>query len=295
MLFRSVDDILPFVDWSPFFWAFELKGVYPRILEHKDYGKQAKNLFEDAQKILDVIRRKKIFKPRAVVGLWPANSNGDDVVIYQDDSRRFILETAHFLRQQDPTLPTTLSLSDFVAPKTSGLIDYFGGFVVSTGPEVEVYAKSFEQDKDDYSAIIVKAIGDRLAEGLAEMMHKKIRDQWGYGKKEKLSPEELIREEYRGIRPAPGYPACPDHTEKGLLWNLLSADENAGATLTENYAIYPPSSVAGWYIGHPESKYFTLGKIGIDQVKDYAQRKGLNVDSVEKWLSPNLDYDPGVR
>jgi 5-methyltetrahydrofolate--homocysteine methyltransferase len=289
----SVEEIIPFIDWSPLFWVWELKGVYPKIFEHKKWGKQAKILFEDAQNLLNQIVKEKRFRPRAVLSFWPANSSGDDIEIYSDNSRKKAISKFLTLRQQKDKgkNETYLGLSDFVAPKESGREDYIGGFVVTAGEEVEEFSETFKENNDDYSAIMVKALGDRIAEALAEMMHKKARENWGYGKEEKLSPADLIKEKYRGIRPAPGYPACPDHTEKAELWRLLDAEKNIGVELTENYAIYPPSSVAGLYFSHPDSKYFHVGQINRDQVEDYAKRKGISVEEAEKWLRPNLGYD----
>lgn len=287
-----VEDIAPYIDWSPFFWVWELKGVYPKIFEHKKWGKQAKSLFSDAEKLLGRIAKEKRFRPRAVLGYWPANSVGDDVEIYADEDRDKVIARLHFLRQQRDRgkNETYFCLADFVAPKESGRKDYIGGFVVTAGEEVEEFAESFKAKHDDYSAIMVQALGDRVAEALAEMMHKKVRESWGYGKDEDLSYEDLIKEKYRGIRPAPGYPACPDHTEKIILWNLLDAEKNIGVRLTETYAIYPPSSVAGLYFAHPESKYFHVGDIGKDQAEDYATRKDMPLSEAEKWLRPNLGY-----
>ncbi len=288
-----VEEIIPFIDWSPLFWVWELKGVYPKIFEHKKWGKQAKILFEDAQNLLNQIVKEKRFRPRAVLSFWPANSSGDDIEIYSDNSRKKAISKFRTLRQQKDKgkNETYLGLSDFVAPRESGREDYIGGFIVTAGEEVEEFSETFKENNDDYSAIMVKALGDRIAEALAEMMHKKARENWGYGKEEKLSPADLIKEKYRGIRPAPGYPACPDHTEKAELWRLLDAEKNIGVELTENYAIYPPSSVAGLYFPHPDSKYFHVGQINRDQVEDYAKRKGISVEEAEKWLRPNLGYD----
>ncbi len=286
-----IEQVIPYIDWSPLFWVWELKGTYPKILEHKERGKQAKSLFNDAQKLLKKIVLEKRFRPKAVVGFWPANSVGDDVEIYSDESRQQVSERFHFLRQQkDKGEGTYLSLADFVAPKDSGVADHIGGFVVTAGEEVEEFSETFKAAGDDYTAIMVQALGDRIAEALAEMVHKKARENWGYGKNEKLTYEELIKEKYRGIRPAPGYPASPDHTEKAILWELLDAEKNIGASITESFAIYPPSSVAGLYFSHPESKYFHVDKINKDQVEEYAKRKGMTVEEVEKWLMPNLGY-----
>ncbi|GJM15255.1 MAG: methionine synthase [Thermodesulfobacteriota bacterium] len=288
-----VEEIIPFIDWSPLFWVWELKGSYPKILDHKKWGEQAKTIFEDAQKLLTQIVTEKRFRPRAVISLWPANSIGDDIEIYSDNSRTKVISKFHSLRQQKEKgdEETYLALSDFVAPRESNREDYIGGFVVTSGEEVEQFSDTFKENHDDYSAIMVQALGDRIAEALAEMIHKRVRDKWGYGLEEDLSSEDLIKEKYRGIRPAPGYPASPDHTEKGTLWKLLDVEKNIGVELTENYAIYPPSSVAGLYFAHPESKYFHLGQIDRDQVEDFATRKGISVEEAEKWLRPNLGYD----
>lgn len=283
-----LDQIVPYIDWSPFFWTWEMKGTYPKILESEKYGTEAKKLFKDASKVLAEIVKNNRFSPRAVWGLWPANSEGEDIRLFKDENRSETFEVLHFLRQQkvnDSSSPCR-SLADFVAPK--GHNDYCGGFVVTMGPEVEAYAKTFEDAGDDYNSILVKAIGDRLAEALAEMLHKKVRDNWKFGLKEELTQEDLIKEKYRGVRPAPGYPACPDHTEKEILWRMLDAETNTGAKLTENYAMYPASSVSGFYMQYPDSKYFNLGKIGQDQLEDYSKRKGKTVDEMKRWLSPNL-------
>lgn len=287
-----VEDIIPFIDWSPLFWVWELKGVYPKIFEHKKWGEQARNLFEDAQNLLKRIAEEKRFRPRAVTAFWPANSKGDDIEIYANNKRKEVIARFHFLRQQKDkgANETYLCLSDFIAPADSRREDYLGGFVVTAGEEVEEFADTFKAEHDDYTAIMVKALGDRIAEALAEMMHKKARENWGYGRDENLSTEGLIKEKYRGIRPAPGYPACPDHTEKETLWKLLDAEKNIGVRLTENFAIYPPSSVAGLYFAHPEAKYFHVGTIDKDQAEDYAERKDIPLSEVEKWLRPNLGY-----
>lgn len=289
-------DVVPYIDWSPFFWTWELKGLYPGILTHAKWGTQAKELFKDAQAMLEDIINGKRFQARAVQAFWPANSVGDDVEIYTDDTRATVLSRFHFLRQQRKKTdePIYYCLSDFVAPKESGRKDYIGGFCVTSGAEVEAYADSFKVRHDDYSAILAKALGDRFAEALAEMMHLKMRNVWGYGEAEKLTIDELIKEKYRGIRPAPGYPACPDHTEKRNLFDLLQAEETAHVRLTENMAMYPPSSVSGLYFAHPEAKYFRVGQIAKDQVEDYSRRKMMDLASVERWLAPNLGYDRPV-
>lgn len=282
----SLEEIVPYIDWSPFFWTWELKGTYPKILGNEHYGSEAKKLFNDAKALLDKIIQDKIFKPKALVGIFPAYSQGDDVIVNNQT-------TFHFLRQQKEKINEEgvyYSLADFIAPK--GFNDYLGGFVVTIGHEVEAFAKTFKDKNDDYSSIMVKAIGDRLAEALAELTHKKVREIFGYGLNENLSNEDLIKEKYRGVRPAPGYPACPDHTEKEILWELLGAQKAIDVTLTENFAMNPPSSVSGFYFNHPEAKYFNVGNIGEDQVKNYSQRKSQTIQYVEKWLAPNLGYEP---
>jgi 5-methyltetrahydrofolate--homocysteine methyltransferase len=239
----------------------------------------------------------KWLQANAVIGLWPANSVGDDIEIYTDETRTQVLETVHNLRQQNKKAAgqANYCLSDFVAPKSSGIADYIGGFAVTTGLGIEEHVARFEANHDDYSAIMLKALADRLAEAFAERLHQRVRQEfWGYASNETLSNEELITEKYRGIRPAPGYPACPDHTEKGLLFQLLDASKQTGISLTESYAMYPTAAVSGWYFGHPESKYFGLGKINRDQVEEYAQRKNMSLEDTERWLSPVLAYEPGL-
>ncbi len=290
-----LEDIVPYIDWSPFFWTWELKGLYPSILQHAKWGAEARSLMRDAEAMLEDIVRNKRFRARAVMGIWPANSIGDDIEIYGDDERRDDpLWTFHFLRQQREKSDdkTFLCLSDYVAPKTSGRRDYLGGFAVTSGEEVDTFADSFKARHDDYNSIMVKALGDRFAEALAEMMHKKARLIWGYGREERLTPEDLIRERYRGIRPAPGYPACPDHTEKLTLWRAMQVEERVGIKLTESMAMYPGGSVSGWYFSHPEAAYFRVGAISQDQVREYSQRKNMPLAEVEKWLRPNLGYEP---
>jgi 5-methyltetrahydrofolate--homocysteine methyltransferase len=289
-----LEQVVPFIDWTPFFWVWELKGVYPRIFEHKKWGKQAQNLYNDAQHLLKEIITEKKFRVAAVTGIWPANSIGDDIEVYDHDKTNKALGTFRFLRQQqaEGNKNVYYCLADFIAPKGSGRVDYLGCFVVTAGWEVETLAAAFSSKHDDYHAIMVKALGDRFAEALAELMHKRARENWGYGLEEHLTYDDLIKEKYRGIRPAPGYPSCPDHTEKALLWKLLKTDENIGVVLTENFAMNPPSSVSGWYIAHPQAMYFHLGKIDRDQVKEYAKRKGMPLHVVEKWLQPNLGYEP---
>ena len=286
----SLEEVAGYIDWSPFFWAWELKGVFPRILEHPKRGSHAKKLYRDGQALLKRIVLEKAFIPRAVVGVFRANSVGDDVEIYGEE--KGVLAMFHFLRQQEMRSKQGhhYCLSDFIAPKTSGREDYMGGFVVTAGDGVEKLSEHFKEKGDDYNSIMASALGDRIAEALAEMIHKKVRDLWGYGKEEKLSLEDMINEKYRGIRPAPGYPSCPDHTEKKILWDLLEAEKHTGVSLTESFAMTPPSSVSGFYMVHPKSRYFSLGKILKDQVRDYAERKEVGLEEAEKWLRPNLGY-----
>ncbi len=288
-----VSEIIPWIDWSPFFWSWEIKGVYPGILESKRYGQQARELFSDAQKLLNEIITHQYFKPEAVIGLWPCNRVGDDIEVYDSPLRENIVARFHFLRQQKQKTSDEpyLCLADFIAPKEAG-IDYMGGFAVTMGPGVEKWARFYEQKMDDYKGILIKAVGDRCAEALAELMHKRIRDAWGYGMNEEFNLEQVIKEEYRGIRPAPGYPACPDHTEKGILWSLLGVEEAISVSLTENFAMTPASSVSGFYFAHPKAQYFRVGQIMEDQVADYASRKGMTKAEAERWLAPNLGYTP---
>jgi len=282
-----------YIDWTPFFHTWELKGVYPRILEHPEYGAQAKQIFEEANALLDRIIAEKLITARGVYGLFAANSMGDDVALFTDESRSAELKRFHFLRQQankEGSEPCR-SLSDFIAPSETGLADHIGAFAVTSGIGLKELCDSFRAVNDDYNAIMAEAIADRLAEAFAECLHKRVRDEWGYGLAETFTPAELVQEKYRGIRPAAGYPACPDHTEKGTLWNLLDVEANTGIKITESFAMWPGSSVSGLYFAHPESRYFSLGKIDRDQVADYAERKGMTVAEVERWLGPNLNYD----
>jgi 5-methyltetrahydrofolate--homocysteine methyltransferase len=282
-----------FIDWTPFFHTWELRGVYPRILEHEKYGPQARQVFAEANALLDTIIEQNLITAKGVYGLFPANAVGDDVEVYGDEGRKQVLHRFHFLRQQmqkDDSEPCR-SLVDFIAPKDTGLADHLGAFAVTTGIGLKELCDSFRAKHDDYNAIMAEAIADRLAEAFAECLHKRVREEWGYGRAENLSTEELIHEKYRGIRPAPGYPACPDHTEKGTLWQLLDVRANTGMLLTESFAMWPGSSVSGLYFAHPESRYFSLGKIDRDQVADYHQRKGMTIAEVERWLGPNLNYD----
>jgi 5-methyltetrahydrofolate--homocysteine methyltransferase len=286
-----LEELLPYIDWTPFFIAWELAGKYPRILEDEVVGESARQLFEDAQAMLSRIVEEKLLQANAVVGLFPANAEGDDIVVYEDDTRDRVRARLHHLRQQmdKPNDQPNWCLSDYIAPVDSGVADYIGGFVVTTGLGADQLAKQYEEAADDYNAIMVKALADRLAEAFAEKLHEIVRtDYWGYARNETLGNEELIAEKYQGIRPAPGYPACPDHTEKGTLFKLLCAEDNADVTLTEHFAMFPAASVSGFYFSHPESRYFGLGKIDRDQLEDYAGRKGWTVQEAERWLSPNL-------
>ncbi|MEI6834134.1 MAG: methionine synthase [bacterium] len=287
----ALDEVIPFIDWSPFFWTWGIQGMFPKLFDSQKVGHEAQKLFADAQQMLEEISRNNLLAPKAVLGFWPAQSAGDDVLLYKDDTRSQLLTKLCFLRQQRERSDDEpyLSLADFVAPEDSNRKDWLGAFVVTAGAGVETLARRYEDEHDDYSAIMVKALGDRIAEALAEMMHKKARVNWGYEREEQpLIIDDLIKEQYRGIRPAPGYPACPDHTEKAKIWELLAAEKNTGVSLTESFAMSPGSSVSGLYFAHPGSKYFRVGDIRRDQLESYAQRKGLPVDVVAKWLAPHL-------
>ena len=284
-----------FIDWSPLFHTWELKGVYPRILDDERQGAQARQIFTEANALLDRMIEENLITARGVYGFFPANAIGDDIELYADGARQDVRARLHFLRQQanrEGNEPCR-SLADFVAPKDTGLPDYVGAFAVTSGVGLKEVCDQFRAQHDDYSAIMAEAIADRLAEAFAECLHKKVREEWGYGCGENISNEDLIEEKYRGIRPAPGYPACPDHTEKGTIWQLLDVEANAGMQLTESFAMWPGSSVSGIYFAHPESRYFAVGKIDRDQVDDYARRKGMSLPQAERWLGPNLNYDPG--
>ncbi|AMO79862.1 methionine synthase [Obesumbacterium proteus] len=289
----SIDVLRNYIDWTPFFMTWSLAGKYPRILEDEVVGEEAKRVFADANAMLDDLARSGKLNPRGVYGLFPANRVGDDVEIYSNEFRNELLVTGHHLRQQtEKTDFANYCLADFVAPKSSGKADYIGAFAVTGGLEEDTLADMYEAQHDDYNKIMVKALSDRLAEAFAEYLHEKVRKvHWGYAANENLSNEELIRENYQGIRPAPGYPACPEHTEKAAIWTLLDAENSVGMKLTESYAMWPGASVSGWYFSHPESKYFAVAQIQRDQVEDYAQRKGMPVSEVERWLAPNLGYD----
>ncbi len=298
---RVFDDIdlnalREYIDWMPFFNAWEFHGKFPQILSDAKVGEVASALFNDAKLMLDKIIAEKWLQARAVIGFFPANSTDhDDILLYADESRK---ETSHRLcqlRQQRAKSEGYAQgcLADFVAPAETGVADYIGGFAVTAGIGIDEHVERFEKDHDDYSSIILKALADRLAEASAEYMHARVRKEfWGYEPNEALRNEELINEQYRGIRPAPGYPACPDHTEKATLWRLLDVDKNIGLKLTESYAMYPTAAVSGFYFSHPDSRYFAVGKIGRDQLESYAERKGLSIVEAERWLASNLGYDP---
>jgi 5-methyltetrahydrofolate--homocysteine methyltransferase len=288
-----LNELLPFIDWTPFFHAWELKGTYPRILEHPDHGKAARELYDAAQRLLAEIVDKRLLHAFGVYGFFPANADGDDVVIWQDAERVRELARFHFLRQQAARSDNEplLALSDFVAPVGSGIVDSIGAFAVTAGIGLPALLKKYEADHDDYHSILAKALADRLVEAFAECLHLRARIDWGYGRDARPTLDDLLSERYRGIRPAPGYPACPDHSEKATLWRLLDAENVASIRLTESFAMHPAASVSGIYFAHPQAKYFSVGKIGRDQVEDYARRKGVPLDEAERWLRPNLAYE----
>ncbi len=280
------------MDWTPFFQAWELAGRYPAILKDPVVGESARSLFSDAQVMLKEIVEKHLIQAHAVFGLFPANSVGDSVEIYTDESRKHVATTFHMLRQQmkkDSSSPN-LSLADFVAPKESGLADYMGAFAVTAGGDLDKLVAAYEKQHDDYRAIMLKSLADRLAEAFAEHLHERVRREfWGYAPNEVLTNDDLIKENYQGIRPAPGYPACPEHSEKRTLFDLLHAEQNVNMTLTEHFAMLPASSVSGFYFWHPQAKYFGVSKIADDQVQDYAHRKGISLDQAKRLLSSNQD------
>jgi len=291
-----ITDLLDYIDWMPFFNAWEFAGKFPDILTDPIIGEAASNLYADARRMLKQLIAGNWLTVRAVVGFFPANSNGDDIEIYTGEDRREVLVTLQHLRQQKgkPAGQPHECLADYVAPRESGVRDYIGAFAVTAGVGIEEHVARFEAAHDDYSSIMLKALADRFAEAAAEHFHERSRRElWGYDTAEQFTNQQLIREEYRGIRPAPGYPACPDHTEKGKLWQLLDVERNVGIQLTESYAMYPTAAVSGWYIAHPEANYFAVGKIDRDQVEDYARRRGVDVSETERWLAPNLGYERG--
>ena len=284
-------DIVEVFDWSPFFHAWEMRGVYPKIFEHKSHGEEARKLFDDAQRVLvDLVENDRVHC-RATWGIYPAHSTGEDVDLFSTEAKDEKLATFHFLRQQKEKIKEGTpyqNLADFIAPAGSGRSDHIGAFAVTAGNEIEEYAKTFKDAGDDYTAILIQALADRFAEGLAELLHKRVRDFMGFGKNEGLAVEDFIKERYRGIRPAAGYPACPDHTEKATLWDLLDVEKKTGMQLTTSYAMFPPSSVSGLYFFNEEARYFNVGKIERDQLEDYAARKKMSIEEAEKWLAPNL-------
>jgi 5-methyltetrahydrofolate--homocysteine methyltransferase len=290
---QPLAELIPYIDWSPFFHTWELKGRYPSILDDSTIGPKAKELFADAQRLLSAIVKQNLLKARGVYGFFPAASVGDDIELYRDTSRSQVLTTVHTLRQQSekPQDQPNLALADFIAPKTSGRRDHLGAFAVTAGIGLDALCAKFDQDHDDYNSIMAKALADRLAEAFAEFLHRRVRIEWGYGKGEQFTNEDLIRERYRGIRPAPGYPACPDHTEKRILFDLLEVEKATGITLTESFAMLPAAAVSGFYFAHPDARYFAVGKVDKDQVEDYARRKGMELRAIERWLAPNLNYE----
>ena len=301
---RAFDDyplreLVPYIDWMPFFNAWEFAGKFPDILRDRVVGEAASSLYADATRMLEQLVAEKWLRGRAVVGFFPANSSGDDdIVVFEDDTRQSIKLRLHHLRQQKskPQNHAQSCLADFIAPMGSGCCDYLGAFAVTAGFGIDEHVARFEAAHDDYSSIMLKALADRLAEALAERMHERVRRElWGYVPEERLDPAGLIREQYRGIRPAPGYPACPEHTEKAALWQLLDPERNAGIRLTESYAMLPTAAVSGFYFSHPQAHYFGVGQIDRDQVASYAQRKGWSLTEAQRWLAPNLGYDPDVR
>ncbi|HEY5811379.1 MAG TPA: vitamin B12 dependent-methionine synthase activation domain-containing protein, partial [Terrimicrobiaceae bacterium] len=287
-------ELADYFDWSPFFHAWELRGRFPAILDDPIVGTEAKKLYDDARRLLDEIVSKRLFRARGILGFWTAHRIGEDIQLYSDANASTPLAVFCALRQQmkKPAGQPNFSLADFVAPRECGRIDHVGAFAVTAGQEVHEVAANFERQHDDYLSIMTKALGDRFAEAFAECLHRKARELWGFGRNENLTTEDLIKERYRGIRPAPGYPAQPDHTEKRTIWDLLEVESRIGIQLTESLAMYPGSSVSGIYLAHPQAKYFGVGKIDRDQVEDYAARKSLSLTETEKWLQPILNYDP---
>jgi 5-methyltetrahydrofolate--homocysteine methyltransferase len=288
-----LEQIIEYIDWSPFFMSWELKGKYPKIFDDGHVGAAARELFDNGQSMLRRIVKEKRIRAHGIYGFWPAASVDDDVIVYRDEARQHELATFHFLRQQWERHGQSdfRSLADYIAPKDSGREDYIGGFVVTAGDGADEFAKEFEAAGDDYNSILVKSLADRMAEGFAELLHHRARIDWGFGTDEGLTTEQLIEERYRGIRPAAGYPACPDHTEKETLFQLLQATDKVGVKLTESFAMWPGASVSGLYFAHPESRYFAVDRLTQDQVQVYARRKGMSLREVERWLSPNLGYE----
>jgi 5-methyltetrahydrofolate--homocysteine methyltransferase len=288
-------ELREYIDWQPFFNAWEMKGKFPDILNNPSTGEAARKLYEDAQDMLDRLIKEKWLTANAVIGLFPANAVGDDIEVYADAERTEVRATLRNLRQQGEhreNVPNR-SLGDFVAPKETGIADFVGGFAVTAGLGSQAKIAVFKADIDDYSAILLESLADRLAEAFAERLHERVRKEfWGYAETEELDSEALIGERYVGIRPAPGYPACPEHTEKSTLWDLLDVNANTGIELTDSMAMWPGAAVSGWYFSHPQSQYFVVGRLAQDQVADYAQRKGWTLKEAERWLSSNLGYNP---
>jgi 5-methyltetrahydrofolate--homocysteine methyltransferase len=286
----GLEVLRPYIDWTPFFLTWSLAGKYPRILQDEVVGKEAQSLFNDAQALLNELCANELLQAKGVMGIFPANSVGDDIEVYQDENRQQSQFVAHHLRQQtEKTNGPNYCLSDFIAPKSSGKSDYLGAFAVTAGVGEDELAQHYIDDGDDYNGIMVKALADRLAEAFAEYLHEQVRKEiWGFAAQENLSNDELIREKYQGIRPAPGYAACPEHTEKQLIWDLLDAEKHTGMKLTESYAMWPGASVSGFYFSHPQSRYFAVAQIQQDQFVDYAKRKGWSDEEAQKWLAPNI-------
>jgi len=287
-------DLVDRIDWTPFFSAWEIAGRYPRILDDEVVGEEARKLLADGQAMLKQIIDEQWLEARGVIGFFPANSVGDDIEVYADESRSEVTHVLHHLRQQDLKKgeQPNYCLTDYIAPKETGKEDYIGGFAVTTGHKIDEKIAEFDADNDDYQSIMLKVLADRLAEAFAEHMHERVRKEfWAYQADEDLDNDALIREKYRGIRPAPGYPACPDHTEKATLWEMLKPGANAGMTITESFAMLPTAAVSGWYFAHPQSRYFSVTRIQKDQVDDYAERKGMDLITTERWLAPILGYD----
>jgi 5-methyltetrahydrofolate--homocysteine methyltransferase len=291
----TVGDLRPYIDWTPFFHTWQIRASYPRVLDDPEKGEAARKLLDDATAMLDKIEAEELFKPKGVAGIFPANAEGDDVIVHGQDVPGGKSHTIHFLRQQTerPREQPNRCLADFVAPQESGVRDWIGGFAVTAGWEARELANEYAAKDDDFNAILVESLADRLAEAFAEYLHEWVRKKfWGYAPDEELDSRDLIKEAYRGIRPAPGYPACPEHTEKDTLWQLLDAEKHTGIQLTDSYAMNPGASVSGYFFAHPDSRYFGLGNIGRDQAEDYARRKGWSLAEAERWLRPSLSYDP---
>jgi 5-methyltetrahydrofolate--homocysteine methyltransferase len=290
-------ELVPFIDWSPFFHTWEMRGRYPDLLQDPTRGPAARELFANAQELLEEIVGKRLLKAKGVYGFYPANSDGDDIIVFADATRSKVLARLHTLRQQKDNSrgKPQLALADYVAPQDSGHVDYVGAFAVTAGHGAQELSERYEKELDQYNSIMVKALADRLAEAFAEYLHKRARAEWGFGRNERLSHEDLIAEKYRGIRPAPGYPSQPDHTEKPIIFDLLDVADATGINLTENFAMVPAASVCGLYFAHAEARYFAVSAIGRDQVESYAARKGMRVAEVERWLSPILGYNPAKK